>query len=173
MGVRLRKSLPRALYFEDTLMPRWAQQIDVLPISVLGGLGFRFGHWFFRFTVCVGRVRRSPASAIHRHCSRLLKGIKACREEILVQIPIRSTIKDSPKEVLDQWAFTLRRMLELAEGKRSCTWYADGHPSDPFWPGDWRYQRKLEGRGYRFRNREEDTRKAVERIDAVLDALRS
>lgn len=170
--VRLRKSTPRDLYFEDTLLPKWAQEIDVLPISVLGDLGFRFGHWFFRFTICVGRVRRSPTSAIRRHCTRLLEVIKERRREILERIPLRSTIKDSPNEVLDQWERTLRRMIELSAGKKSCTWYADGHPSDRFWPGWPEYQKKLEARGYVFHRREEAVTKAVKRFDAILDALR-
>lgn len=150
MSVRLRKSSPRSLYFEDVLLPHWAQAIDVLPISVLGDLGFRFSNWFFRFTVCVGRVRRSPSYAIQRHCRELLETIDRRRAEILEKIPVRSTIKDPPEEVLKQWTLTLQRMIELSAGKKSCSWYADGHPSDLFWPGSTEYVEKLCARGYVF-----------------------
>lgn len=148
MSVRLRKSYPRDLYFEDVLMPRWAQAIDVLPVSVLGDLGFRFSHWFFRFTACVGRVRRSPTSAIRGRCGELLEIIERRRAEILEKIPARSTIPDPPEEVLAQWELTLQRMIELSAGKRSCSWYADGHPSDPLWPGWPEYGEKLRRRGF-------------------------
>src|SRR4051812_38252674 len=106
MSVRLRKSTPRALYFEDILLPRWAQEIDVLPISVLGDLvklTFNFSHWFFRFSVCIGRVRRSPTISIRTHCRQLLDVIRRRQSEILERIPIRSNIKEPPREVLDQW----------------------------------------------------------------------
>jgi len=171
--VRLRKSNPRDLYFEDTLMPKWAHELDVLPISVLGDLGFRFNHWFFRFTVCVGRVRRSPTSAIRRHCMQLLEVIKGRRAEILERIPRRSTIKAPSEEVLDQWVRTLDQMIELSTGKKSCTWYADGHPSDQFWPGYPEYQKKLVARGYVFRERERAVARAREQYDTLLGALRA
>jgi hypothetical protein len=151
MSVRLRKSFPRDLYFEDVLLPRWTQQIDVLPVSILGDLGFRFSHWFFRFSVCVARVRRSPTRTILRHCNCLLDVIEHRHSEILERIPARSTIKDPPKEVLDQWSRALRQMVKLCAGKKSCSWYADGHPSDPMWPGWADYVRKLETRGYVFK----------------------
>ena len=93
-------------------------------------------------------------------------------QRTLVPFKMRSAIKDSPNEVLDQWERTLKRMIELSAGKKSCTWYADGHPSDTFWPGWPEYQKKLEARGYVFQNRGEAVAKAVKRYDAILDALR-
>lgn len=173
MSVRLRKSTPRDLYFEDVLLPRWAHEIDVLPISVLGDLGFRFSHWFFRFTVCVGRVRRSPATAIRRHCHGLLAIIEQRRVEILERIPVRSRIKESPRTVLDQWTLTLQRMIELSAGKKSCSWYADGHPSDPGWPGWSDYVKKLEARRYIIQEKAMAIAKASARIDVLLTALRT
>jgi len=150
MSVRLSKSTPRELYFEDILLPKWTQEIDVLPISILGDLGFQFSHWFLSFTVCIGRVRRSPTYAIHRHCKQLLDVIDKRRSEILERIPLRSTIKDPPKVVLDQWTLALKQMIELSVGKKSCSWYADAHPTDPGWPGCHEYMTKLRMRGYVF-----------------------
>jgi hypothetical protein len=161
MSVRLRKTTPRDLFFEDVLMPRWAHEIDILPISVLGDLNFRFSHWFFRFSVCAGRVRRSPTFAIRCHCKELLDVIHRRREEILLRIPIRSGIKDCPNEVLDQWTTTLKKMIELSAGKKSCTWYADAHPSDPLWPGSAAYLEKLEARAMFCRT--EDREQAIDR----------
>ena len=172
MSVRLRKSTPRDLYFEDVLLPKWAHAIDVLPISILRDLRFRFSHWFFRFTVCVGRVRRSPTYAIQGHCERLLDVIARRRSEILKGIPLRSTIRDSPNEVLDQWIATLEQMIELSAGKKSCTWYADGHPSDQFWPGDPAYIKKLEARGYVLHDKDGVIDRCLARMDTVLAALR-
>jgi hypothetical protein len=172
MSLRLRKSTPRDLFFEDVLLPKWAHEIDVLPISILRGLGFRFSHWFFRFTVCVGRVRRSPTYAIRSHCEPLLGIIHHRRKEILELIPLRSTIKDPPREVLDQWTITLEKMLALAAGKKSCSWYADAHPSDPLWPGWPQYVKKLGARGYVLRNKGEAVDKALRRLDTEIAALK-
>jgi len=171
MSVRLRKSTPRDLFFEDVLLPRWAHEIDVLPISVLGDLGFRFSHWFFRFTICVGEIRRSPTYAIQRHCRELLEIIHRRNAEILEKIPVHSTIKESPHEVLEQWKLTLKKMIALSAGKKSCTWYADGHPSDPYWPGGPAYMQKLEARGYTIQDKSKAIDRAVANYDLIIDAL--
>ena len=150
MSIRLRKSTPRNLFFEDILLPKWAHAIDVLPNSILRDLNFRTQTWFFRFSVCIGRVRRSPTLAIRRHCEQLLGEIHRRRSFILVNIPIRSRIRETPEVVLAQWTAALNQMIELSAGKKSCSWYADGHPSDCFWPGSLRYVKQLEARGYVF-----------------------
>ena len=68
---------------------------------------------------------------------------------------------------------SLELMIELSAGKKSCSWYADGHPSDQFWPGEAAYVKKLEARGYVLRDKEQAIEKALKRFDTLLAALRN
>jgi hypothetical protein len=148
--MRLRKTFPRDLFFNDVLLPRWAHSLDVLAMLVLPDTPEDTADWFFRFTICTGRVRRSPVYAVRRHCTRLLRQLTKRRSEVLTRIPSSTTIRVSPSLVYRDWLESLRQMLALTKGRKSCSWYADSHPSDPYWPCDYPYISKLKGRGYVF-----------------------
>jgi len=146
--MRLRKTFPRDVFFRDVLLPRWAHSLDVLAMSVIPDIPRDTANWFFRFGVCVGRIRRSPVYVIRKHCRRLLRSLLMCRSEVIRRIPICSTIRVSPAVVYREWVDSLRLMLRLINGHKNCSWYADSHPTDMFWPCSEDYMAKLRARGY-------------------------
>lgn len=115
-------STPRAILFEDTILPKYAHLIDVMTNRL--ELPEETKSWFFHFSVCVGIQKTDQSDAVILHSERALDAFQK------ISIKTRGSLQkqfsdDDFTSVLEDWRNTLITMVRIAQSKEACTWTGD------------------------------------------------
>ncbi len=77
--------------------------------------------WLWRFTICAGVTNRDSAENVIRFAGEALDVATRFRERLLQEVPARF---DGPfdAQVIDEWVYSLRTMIDMARSRRQCSW---------------------------------------------------
>ncbi|MBI1922295.1 MAG: hypothetical protein HYS23_14565 [Geobacter sp.] len=124
-------------YFEDVLLPAHSLTLDVAT---------KYDHhpeyddeedlWFWRFTICGGRLRSDDARTILAHSMNLLAKLLTHEDKVICRRQELAPDED-PYVYFDQWVESLRSIIKASENKDYCFWIS-GDESDYEFLKDWR-----------------------------------
>jgi hypothetical protein len=109
----------RPIVFEGVELPGTVFAIDHLGKEP--ELSVEASEWIWRFTVCVGVMKRDSSENIIRYAGEALDVATRFRERLLCEMPVRF---DGPfdEQVLREWVYSLLKMIEIAASRSFCAW---------------------------------------------------
>jgi hypothetical protein len=109
----------RPIIFEGVELPGTAFAIDHLGKEP--EMSQEASAWLWRFTICAGVTNQDSADNVIRFASEALDVAMRFRERLLREVPARF---EGPfdSQVIDEWVYTLRTIIEISRTQRQCSW---------------------------------------------------
>lgn len=112
------------IVFQNRPLPPFASVLDVAANNrTFEGFDEEAATWFWRFTICVGVIRREKSICVVRHSNILNEKLNEDGETLLPEIARRFPNCDAAA-VLRDWVTALRIILEEAQKVEECEWTA-------------------------------------------------
>lgn len=120
----------RPIIFEGNQLPGASISLDrFASTEFLPGIAEETALWFWRFTICVGRLRSAPSEEICSHVDRVID-LSLQRDDKLRTFAADHVDKCFDRSVLDDWLASLGTIRRIAGGCDDCSWIAPLRPGD-------------------------------------------
>jgi len=110
----------KAIWFEEELLPNWAQILDVA--ARLCPVADDTRRWFSRFTRFSGV---EDSRVILEHCGSLEAALQTHSERVCSDLQ-RTHDDQQPSQIVSAWRYALETMTQQAHSKASCRWIVEG-----------------------------------------------
>lgn len=124
------KEYPRLLIFEMHVLPEYAFVLDQFTYEELfPGISKECAVWFWRFSICVGRIKVAPSADVIKYSNEALTLLKKPSKKLFKRL--KKVLPDvDPEAVLSSWKKSLDIMIAVASNRDTCEWFAPLYPND-------------------------------------------